>query len=175
MDADTKTRHIAEVRRAFVAANRLRLYAVMAAALGVVAIIAVIGSMIIGWMSGWDGMIGVFTAVLFALVPAARFYADALRTTLNASGMERTLGMDVDLYDHAAEREQKIRTLALVSLAIAAIAVAVIIGYAVANAGTEKPDDDDDRGEVDDDRDDDRDGGEQNDSGGSGESDDDDD
>ena len=151
MKAEVEARHKAEVRGTYVAADRLRLYAVLTALFGALAIIAVIAAMVVGWLNVWDGVVTIAFASLFALAPAARFYADALRTTLHAARLERHLGMEEDLYDAAVARKQQVRTIGVISLVIAALLAAAMIAYAAANAGTEKPDDDDDRGEVDDD------------------------
>lgn len=162
--SSSRERHAADIRRAYVSAQRARLYAVLTGYVGGLMIVAVIGAMVIGWMGIDDGVIALAFTVLVVLVPAAKFYSDSLRTYLNGAALERELDYGEDLIDEAESRHQGIRTFLLTTGVIAAVAAAGIVGFSVANAGTEKPvelfsvsddDDDDDReGEDENDADD---------------------
>ena len=139
-----------EVERAYVSADRLQLHAVLSAAFGSVVIVSVLGSMLVGWLSAWDGVAALALAIIVALVPAASFHSDGHRTALQAARFERGLALDEDLYDVSAARRQRFRTFGVVGVAIAAVAAAGIIAYSVANIDTDD-DDDDDTEEVEDD------------------------
>ena len=82
-------RHRDEVVEAYKSADRLRLYSLLAGLLGIVLVVSVIGAMIIGWLDYSDGLSWLGLTILLALVPAAKFYSDATRTTVNAAGLER--------------------------------------------------------------------------------------
>lgn len=165
--SDIRERQAEQTRKAYVSAERLRLYAALTAYAAGLAAVVVVGAMVIGWMPVGDGVIALAFVAVMALAPAAKFYADALRTTVSAASIERSLDLDQDLYAEAAGRKDGIRTAILISGVIAAVLAAGVVGYAVVNAGTEtsyreqgddddRDDDDDDRGEADDDDDDDR-------------------
>ena len=94
---DNDELHRQQVTDAYRSSVRLRLYAMWAAAFGVVVMIAVLGAMLIGWLSISDGLTWFGLAVLVALVPAANFYSDAARTTVSAAGMERQMDVCEDL------------------------------------------------------------------------------
>ena len=90
---DNEKLHCQQVTDAYRASVRLRLYAVWAAAFGLVVMIGVLGAMLIGWLSVSEGLTWFGFAGLAALVPAANFYSDAARTTVNAAGPERQMGV----------------------------------------------------------------------------------
>jgi hypothetical protein len=88
---DNEELHCQQVTDAYRASVR-RLYAVWTAAFGVVVVIAVLGAMLIGWLSVSDGLAWFGLALLAVLVPAANFYSDAARrTSLGAAHIERAL------------------------------------------------------------------------------------
>ncbi|MGI9623287.1 MAG: hypothetical protein ACR2PK_10660 [Acidimicrobiales bacterium] len=138
-DPQLRDRHAADVRRAYVAAQRARLYSALTAYVGGVLVVSVIGAMIIGWLGLDDGVIALAFTILVVFVPAAKFYSDSLRTYLCGAALERELDYGVDLNDEATSRHQGLRTFMLVGGVVAAVAAAGVIGYSVANAGTEKP------------------------------------
>ena len=95
----TTERHRDETVKAFQAADRLRLYGLLSMLGGVVLFVAVVGAVIIGWIDWVDGVVWAALALLVAVAPGARwFYADATRTTVNAASVERSLGLDEDLF-----------------------------------------------------------------------------
>ena len=117
--------------------------------------------MLIGWMSVDDGLVWLSFAVLTALVSAAKFYADAMRTTVNAAGLERQIDVGDDLYAGTSEYRRHVRRTGVIGLAVALLAAGTVTVYSDANANTRQDDDDDDDKEQVDDRDDD--GGEDDD------------
>lgn len=159
-DAEQARHHRDEVVQAFRAAARLRLYSAWAAAFGIVVAIAVAGAMLIGWMSASDGVTWLSFALLTALVSAAKFYADATRTTVNAAGLERDLGTGDDLYAGTADYRKRTQRLMFGGVVVALLATGTLAVFSVANANTrttDDDDDDDDTEQVDDDRTDDQD------------------
>ncbi|MGI9643760.1 MAG: hypothetical protein ACR2O6_00455 [Ilumatobacteraceae bacterium] len=137
-------RHEGEVQAAYRAAARLRLYAIWAAAFGVVLVVAVVGAMVIGWMSVEDGLTWLGVALLLALVPAARFYADAARTTVNAAGLERSIDTGHDLYAGTDAYRARIQRLGVAGLVVAVVLGGTVAVFSLANAGSRTPSDDDD-------------------------------
>jgi hypothetical protein len=89
---DNEELHRQQVTDAYRSSDRLWLHAVWTAAFGVVAVIAVLGAMLIGWLSISDAVTWFGLAALATLVPAANFYSDAARrTSLGAARLERAL------------------------------------------------------------------------------------
>jgi hypothetical protein len=166
-ETDNDELHRQQVTDAYRASVRLRLYAVWAAAFGIVVMIAVLGAMLIGWLSISDGLTWFGFAVLAALVPAANFYSDAARTTVNAAGMERQMDVGEDLYQGIDEYRNKVQRLTVAGLVVALLFTGTVAVFSIANANTrttDDDDDDDDRTEqVDDDQDEKNDDGEKND------------
>ena len=152
-----------EVVESFRAAARLKLYGTWAAAFGAVLVIGAIGAMLIGWLGVLDGIAWVAIAILVAIVPAAKFYDDSVRTTIGACGIERQLDLDEDLYSGTASYRARVRRTMLIGLAIAVLAGGAVAVYSVANADTRS---DDDQEQDDDDDDDDRDENDGDDDGG---------
>jgi hypothetical protein len=153
-DHDVQQRHRDEVTAAYQASARLRLYAAWASAFGAVVVIAVLGAMLIGWMSVSDGLTWLGIAMLFALVPAANFYSDATRTTINAAGLERRLDVGEDLYADTDEYRAKVNRLTILGVVVALLFTGTVAIYSIANANTRTDDDDDDddkKEQVDDD------------------------
>lgn len=146
-----------EIVEAYRASARLRLYAAWAAAFGALLAVGVAGATLIGWLSVEDGFTILGLALLTALVPAARFYADAMRTTVNASSLERTLRLDDDLYAGTASYRDRVRRALVAGVAVAVVSTGAVAVYSVANADTRQAVDEDD--DDDDDRDGDEDGG----------------
>lgn len=165
-------RHREEVTQAYRASARLRLYSAWAAAFGVVLIVAVGGAMLIGWMPASDGFTWLSFAVLTALVSAAKFYADAARTTVSAAGLERNLTPGEDLHAGTSEYRRRLRRVGLTGVALALLATGTVTAYSIANANTrtsdDDDDDDDDTEQVDDDRSENDDKGTDNDDGDDG-------
>jgi hypothetical protein len=159
---DAEQRHRDEVAAAYRASARLKLYAAWAAAFGVVVVVAVLGAMMIGWISVSDGLTWLGIAMLFALVPAANFYSDATRTTINAAGLERRLDVGEDLYTGTDEYRGKLNRLTIVGLVVALLFTGTVAIYSIANANTRTTDDDDDKNEQVDDDDDKNDGDDKN-------------
>jgi hypothetical protein len=158
--------HRQQVTDAYRSSVRLRLYAVWAAAFGIVVMIAVLGAMLIGWLSISDGLTWFGFAVLAALVPAANFYSDAARTTVNAAGMERQMDVGEDLHKGTVEYRKKVQRLTVAGLVLAMLFTGTVAVFSIANANTPTPDDDDDddrNEQVDDDQDEKNDDGEKND------------
>jgi hypothetical protein len=154
----TIEQHRQEVVDTYIAADRARLYALLTAAYGLVAVLAALGAIIIGWIDVWDGVVVVAGALLSSVVPAAKFYADAVRTTLAAAALERHLGSETDdLFDATPQRRRRVRLVGIAGLALAAVLTVGIAGYSVQNADTrtqgDVDDDDDDEREDDDGRD----------------------
>jgi hypothetical protein len=151
---EAERHHREEVGAAYRAAARLGLYAAWAGAFGIVLAVGVAGAMLIGWMSASDGLTWLGFALLTALVSAAKFYSDAARTTLNAAGLERSMGADTDLYSGTAEYRRRTHRLTAGGVALALLATGTVAIYSIVNADTRTThDDDDDTEEVDDDRD----------------------
>jgi len=158
----TTEQHRQEVVDTYVAADRARLYGLLAAAYGLVAVLAVLGAIIIGWIDVWNGAVAVAGAFLFSMVPAAKFYSDAVRTTVAAAALERQLGSETDdLFEPTLDHRRHVRIVGIVGLALAAIMAVGIAGYSVQNADTRMPGDVDDDELVDDDDGDDGDGDDQ--------------
>ena len=157
-----------EVIDSFRASARLKLYGVWAAAFGAVLVIGAIGAMLIGWLGVLDGIAWVAIAILVAIVPAAKFYDDSVRTTIGACGIERQLDLDEDLYAGTASYRTRIRRTMLIGLAVALLAGGAVAVYSVANADTRTDDDTEQDDDDDDDENDgdDGDGGDGNDDGG---------
>lgn len=149
-----------EVIDSFRAAARLKLYGVWAAAFGAVLVIGAIGAMLIGWLGVVDGIAWVAIAILVAIVPAAKFYDDSVRTTIGACGIERQLDLDEDLYAGTASFRARVRRTMLIGIAVAVLAGGAVAVYSVANADTRE---DDDTEQDDDDDDDDENDGDEND------------
>lgn len=156
-EIDDERRHRQQVSDAYRASVRLRLYATWAMAFGVVVVVAVLGAMLIGWLSVSDGLTWFGLAVLAAMVPAANFYSDAARTTVNAAGMERQMDVGEDLYQGTEAYRGKVRRLTAAGVAVAVLFTGTVAIFSIANANTrttDDDDDDDDRNEqVDDDQD----------------------
>lgn len=154
---DNEELHRQQVTDAYRASVRLRLYAVWAAAFGFVLMVGVLGAMLIGWLSISDGFTLFGFAVLTALVPAANFYSDAARTTVNAAGLERQMDVGEDLYQDTDEYRNKVQRLTVAGLVVAMLFTGTVAVFSIANANTRTTnddDDDDDRNEqVDDDQD----------------------
>ena len=158
-----------EVADTYRAAARLRVYAVWSAWVGVLLAVGVIGAMLIGWMDASDGFTWLGFALLTGIVAAARFYADATRTTVNAASLERQLDASDDLYAGTDQYRSRLRNVMLAGVAVLALGTAATAAYSVANVDTRTTHDADD--DDDDDEQDDRDGDDQDDgqpSGGSG-------
>jgi hypothetical protein len=148
----TTEQHRQEVVDTYVAADRARLYGLLTAAYGLVAVLAVLGAIIIGWIDVWDGAVAVAGALLFSMVPAAKFYSDAVRTTVAAATLERQLGSETDdLFEATLDHRRQVRVVGIVGLALAAILAVGIAGYSVQNADTRTPGNVDDDELVDDD------------------------
>jgi hypothetical protein len=143
-ESDNEELHREQVTDAYRSSVRLRLYAVWAAAFGIVVMIAVLGAMLIGWLSISDGLTWFGFAVLAALVPAANFYSDAARTTVNAAGMERQMDVGEDLYQGIDEYRNKVQRLTVAGLVVALLFTGTVAVFSIANANTRTTDDDDD-------------------------------
>jgi hypothetical protein len=141
---DNEELHRQQVTDAYRSSVRLRLYAMWAAAFGVVVMIAVLGAMLIGWLSVSEGLTWFGLAVLTALVPAANFYSDAARTTVSASGLERQMDVGEDLYQGTAEYRKKMQRLTVAGLVVAMLFTGTVAVFSIANANTRTTDDDDD-------------------------------
>ena len=143
-ESDNEQLHREQVTDAYRASVRLRLYAAWAAAFGIVVMIAVLGAMLIGWLSISDGLTWFGLAVLAALVPAANFYSDAARTTVNAAGMERQMDVGEDLHQGTDEYRQKVQRLTAAGVVVAMLFTGAVAVFSIANANTRTTDDDDD-------------------------------
>ena len=171
-----------EVSDTYRASARLRVYSAWSAGCGVLLAVGVVGAMLIGWMDASDGFTWLGFALLTGIVAAARFFADATRTIVNAAMLERRLDVGEDLYAGTAEYRKRLRNVMVAGVTVLALSTGAIAVYSLANVDTRTTQDDDD-----DDNDDDDDGnrerddapGEQDDSGtpagGGGGGDDDDD
>lgn len=158
----TTEQHRQEVVDTYLAADRARLYALLTAAYGLVAVLAALGAILIGWIDVWNGALAAGGALLFTMVPAANFYSDAARTTVTAAALERQLGSETDdLFEATLDHRRQIRIVGIVGLALAAIMAVGIAGYSVQNADTRTPGDVDNDELVDDDDGDDDDGEDQ--------------
>lgn len=136
--------HRAEVVGAYTAAVRLQLYARLAFLLAVLAAVAVLGAMIVGWMDVDAGVVLIDGALLLAVAMAAKIYDESTRTMLSAAAMERGVSSDEDLYASVPVAGQRAKAIGGVAVLVFALAAAGIVGYSVANAGTDDDDDDDD-------------------------------
>lgn len=164
MSEELDQRHRDEVVATYRAADRLRLYSVLSALLGLVLAVTFVGAVLIGWIDPIEGVTWVAISLLVALAPAAKFYADAMRTTLNAAGVERSLDMDEDLFAPTLAHRKHVRIAGTVGVVLALLATMAIAGYSADNADTREPgdselfddddDDDDDTDENDGDDDD---------------------
>ena len=155
MEESDLKRHRDEVEEAYVAAYRLRLYARIAGLGGILAFVAVLGGMIVGWLGVSDGGAALSAAALLTVGTAAKLYDQSFRTSVSAAGLQRSMDIDEDLAAAASPAKEKLKVLSVAAMVITVLAVAGIMSYSVANEGTRTEDDDDDRsGEVDDDDDD---------------------
>jgi hypothetical protein len=173
-----------EVTETYRAAARLRVYAVWAALVGVLLVVGVVGAMLIGWMDTSDGFTWLGFALLTGLVAAARFYADATRTTVNAASLERDLDAPEDLFAGTGDYRRRLRSFMLAGVAVLALGTVATAVYSIANVDTRTTQDDDDDNDDEDDGDNQDDGSNRQDddggsggqpTGGSGDNDDDDD
>ena len=147
MDPGLQEQHRAEVIGAYQAAVRLRLYARISGMAGIVAAIGVFGAMIVGGIGIEEGVTGIVLSLLLTVASAAKFYDASYRTGIGASAIERSLGLDEDLYGQVSETREKLVTWTTIALVAGAVGVAAILAISFANAGTETDDDDDDKTE----------------------------
>jgi hypothetical protein len=140
-----------EVTDTYRASARLRVYSAWSAGLGVLLAVGVVGAMIIGWMDASDGFTWLGFALLTGIVAAARFYADATRTIVNAAMLERQMDVGEDLYAGTAEYRRRLRNVTLVGVTVLALSTGAVAVYSVANTDTRTTQDDDDDDERDDD------------------------
>jgi hypothetical protein len=144
MDPGLQERHRAEVIGAYKASVRLRLYARMSGMAGIVAAIGVFGAMIVGGIGVEEGVTGIVLSLLLTLASAAKFYDASYRTGIGASAIERSLGLDEDLFGQVSETREKLVTWTTIAVVAGGVAIAAILAISFANAGTERDDDDDD-------------------------------
>ena len=159
-----------EVADTYRASARLRVYSAWAAGFGVLLAVAVVGAMLIGWMDASDGFTWLGFALLTGIVGAARFFADATRTIVNAAMLERQLDAGEDLYAGTAEYRKRLRKVMVAGVTVLALSTGAIAVYSLANTDTRTTQDDDDDDGDERERDDDREReddapGEQNDGG----------
>jgi hypothetical protein len=91
-----------------------------------------------------SGVVLLTWALLLGLVTAAKIYDESVRTRLGAARMERGVATDEDLYANVPVMGERVKTITGVAVLIFALAAAGILGFSLANAGSEKDDDDDD-------------------------------
>jgi hypothetical protein len=144
MDPGLQEQHRAEVIGAYKAAVRLRLYARISGMAGIVAAIGVFGAMIVGGIGIEGGVTGIVLSLLLTVVSAAEFYDSSYRTGIGASAIERSLGLDEDLYGQVSETREKLVTWTTIAVVVGGVGIAAILAISFANTGTEKDDDDDD-------------------------------
>jgi hypothetical protein len=144
MDPGLQERHRAEVIGAYKASVRLRLYARISGMAGIVAAIGVFGAMIVGGIGVEEGVTGIVLSLLLTVASAAKFYDASYRTGIGASAIERSLGLDEDLFGQVSETRQKLVTWTTIAVVAGGVAIAAILAISFANAGTERDDDDDD-------------------------------
>lgn len=144
-----------EVSDTYRASARLRVYSAWSAGFGVLLVVGVVGAMLIGWVDASDGFTWLGFALLTGIVGAARFFADATRTTVNAATLERQLDSGQDLYAGTAEYRKRLRNVMVAGVAVLALSTGAIALYSVANVDTRttQDEDDDDGGDDDDDGD----------------------
>ena len=144
MDAELQQKQRTEVIGAYKTAVRLRLYSRISGLLGIVAAAGFLGAMIIGGIGFEAGVVGIVTSLLVTVSASAKFYDQSFRTAISASGVERSLGLDEDLFGEASEAREKLLTWTVIATAVCAIVIAGILALSFANADTERDDDDDD-------------------------------
>ena len=101
--------------------------------------------MIIGTAGVDTAMVVLDAALILAIASAAKLYDASVRTSVSASGLERGLGLDENLYAEVPAAREQAKILTIVAAALCAVAAAGILAFAVTNQGTETDDDDDDR------------------------------
>lgn len=138
----------AEIVDAYTASIRLRLYARIAALLGAVGFVAVLGAMIVGWLGTGSGSLLLAESALLATATSAMLYDQSTRTSVSAAGLERSVSPEEDLYASVPETQQKAKTAFGVIALIAAVAAVGVLAYSFQNVSTEKDDDDRDRTEI---------------------------
>ena len=144
MDPGLQEQHRAGVIGTYQAAVRLRLHARISGMAGIVAAIGVFGAMIVGGIGIEEGVTGIVLSLLLTVASAAKFYDASYRTGIGASAIERSLGLDEDLYAQVSETREKLVTWTTIALVAGAVGIAAILAMSFANAGTETDDDDDD-------------------------------
>jgi hypothetical protein len=144
MDTGRLREQRAEVTGAYQAAVRLRLYARLSGMLGIVAAGGFFGAMIVGGVGVEEGVTGIAMSLLITVSSAATFYDQANRTEITAASVERSLGLDEDLYASVSETREKLVTWTVIAAAVCAVGLAAILTLSFANANTESDDDDDD-------------------------------
>ena len=144
MDSGLLQEQRSEVIGAYQAAVRLRLYARLSGMLGIVAAVGFFGAMIIGGVGVEEGVTGIAVSLLITVAAAAKFYDQAHRTEISAARVERSLGLDEDLYASVSETREKLVTWTVIAAAVCAVGLVAILTVSFAQADTEKDDDDDD-------------------------------
>jgi hypothetical protein len=144
MDPGLQEQHRAEVIGAYKASVRLRLYARISGMAGIVAAIGVLGAMIVGGVGIEEGVTGIVLSLLLTVATAAKFYDASYRTGISASAIERSLGLDEDLFSQVSEAREKLVTWTVIAVVAAAVGIVAILAFSFANSGTETDDDDDD-------------------------------
>ena len=133
-----------EVTDTYRASARLRMYSAWSAGFGVLLAVGVVGAMLIGWMDASDGFAWLGFALLTGIVAAARFFADATRTIVNAAMLERQLDVGEDLYAGTAEYRKRLRKVMVAGVTVLALSTGAIAVYSLANVDTRTTQDDDD-------------------------------
>jgi hypothetical protein len=151
VNLSVEERRRVEVAEAYTAAVRLRLYSPLTIFGGVVAVVAIFGGMVVGWLDVGRGMPLLIASALVPVGLGAKLYDQSFRTEISAAGLERSMDPDEDLYAHVSAGRERLKALSVIAAVISAVGIAFILSYSISNEGTER-DDDDDRGEVDDDR-----------------------
>ena len=144
LDPGLQQQHRAEVIGAYKAAVRLRLYARISGVAGIVAAFGVLGAMIVGGVGIEEGVTGIILSLLVTVAAAAKFYDASYRTGISASAIERSLGLDEDLFGQVSETREKLITWTVIAALAGAVGIVAILAFSFANAGTETDDDDDD-------------------------------
>jgi hypothetical protein len=144
MDPGLQEQHRAEVIGAYKASVRLRLYARISGMAGIVAAIGVLGAMIVGGVGIEEGVTGIVLSLLLTVATAAKFYDASYRTGISASAIERSLGLDEDLFGQVSETREKLITWTVIATVAGAVGIVAILAFSFTNAGTETDDDDDD-------------------------------
>ncbi|MGI9667290.1 MAG: hypothetical protein ACR2N2_09335 [Acidimicrobiia bacterium] len=131
-----------QVVGAYTASERLKMWSVFAFGFGATAVVAIAGGMIVGWIGTIEGVAALAAAAVLATATAGTLYDQSHRTRVSAAGLERGIDTDQNLYAAVPAARQRARVVSMVFIGVAGIAIAGILAFSFANAGTETDDDD---------------------------------